>query len=302
MLGTNRGGRASSAQVEALAAGLKAVRDLAHDATRCRTRASAAAARATWPRTASPRCAPTPTSSRPSRATTPCCCSWSPRRCCRTTPRSSRTWTRSGWSRHLTTRPGRPVAVRDRAARPLHARRRRSCATPAWQAAALRFREERLVDSPRPPAARARPGRGHGPAARAVALPGPRAGGRDRPRRAHRARALHRPRSPTSTSTDPPGARATLRDLYALSVMERDRALVAGARLLRRRHRARTGAPRSTCCAAQLRPARARSWSRRLRHPGRACCARRSPWPSSAAAPGRTSPAPLSAATRSGVG
>ena len=57
--------------------------------TRSRCAARPAAAPATWRRTGSPRLRPTPTCSPPSRATTPSCCSSSPRACSPTTPRSS---------------------------------------------------------------------------------------------------------------------------------------------------------------------------------------------------------------------
>ena len=57
--------------------------------------------------TGSPRSRRTPTSSRPSRATTRSCCSWSPRGCSPTTPASSRRWTSSAWSGSSPTSPSR---------------------------------------------------------------------------------------------------------------------------------------------------------------------------------------------------
>ena len=51
---------------------------------------------------------PTRTCSRPSRATTTSCCSWSPRACSPTTRPTSATWTSSAWSGSWPTSPSRP--------------------------------------------------------------------------------------------------------------------------------------------------------------------------------------------------
>ncbi len=125
----------------------------------------------------------------------------------------------------------------------------------SWQAETLRFREERLVDSLARRLRRLVNGRAPGPAARAVALPGPRADGRHRARRAHRARAVRRCRSPRhEDAATRQVLDAAARPLRAHGHGAGPR-LVARARLLRRRHRQGRAAARSTSCAAQLRPA-----------------------------------------------
>ena len=84
--------------LESRAAGTKALGTWHAHAAPSRSAARRAAAPATcWP-TGSPRCGPTPTCSPRSRATTTCCCSWSPRGCSPTTPPTSRTSTRWAWS------------------------------------------------------------------------------------------------------------------------------------------------------------------------------------------------------------
>ena len=122
-----------------------------------RSAARRAAAPGTSRPTGSRRSRPTPTSSRPSRATTTCCSSSSPRACSPTTPRSSRTSTSAGWSassrawrsRRSSSAP-RPTSCSSASATCCPAAATAGTAEaglldPDYQLAMLRFREEHQI-------------------------------------------------------------------------------------------------------------------------------------------------------------